>query len=262
MNTQWQNFLKNSGEWHGSFTQFSPLGIELSDTPSILTIESLDNNQSASLTLERFYQNQPPQKLSQTYTPFSLSSDLTFFDDGSFCRGNQFIYPYSTPILEFSFIKSAYRSRQVHQYNKEGYLEKLTLIREQKSALQENITSAYTLKDWQGKWQVKSLTLDVHKSLINEESFMTDIFLQEDQLIMSETIGIIDHNTINFEQSKRRITLLPNGAWVNAPHPIIYHQPCFFEVGWQCQSNQRIQLQRNYNEQGQWCSSTLIYEVK
>ncbi|MEB3174709.1 MAG: DUF3598 family protein, partial [Cyanobacteriota bacterium] len=36
MGSNWENFLKNQGEWRGSFTQVSPTGEILGSTPSIL----------------------------------------------------------------------------------------------------------------------------------------------------------------------------------------------------------------------------------
>jgi Domain of unknown function (DUF3598) len=34
MNSNWENFLQNLGEWHGSFTTFSAAGEILSNTES------------------------------------------------------------------------------------------------------------------------------------------------------------------------------------------------------------------------------------
>ena len=56
MKTQWENFLQNLGEWHGSFTGISSKAEILQDTPSILILESLDDqNKQVRLTLRRFY---------------------------------------------------------------------------------------------------------------------------------------------------------------------------------------------------------------
>ncbi len=38
MTTQWQNFLQNLGEWHGSFATLAPDGSVLESTPSFLMI--------------------------------------------------------------------------------------------------------------------------------------------------------------------------------------------------------------------------------
>jgi hypothetical protein len=39
MENNWANFLKNMGEWRGSFTQVSLDGELLGSTPSILSLE-------------------------------------------------------------------------------------------------------------------------------------------------------------------------------------------------------------------------------
>ena len=55
MKTQWKNFMQNLGEWHGSFTKISDKLAILQDIPSILILESLDDqNKQVRLTLRRF----------------------------------------------------------------------------------------------------------------------------------------------------------------------------------------------------------------
>ncbi|WP_461936305.1 DUF3598 family protein [Nostoc sp.] len=53
MKSQWECFLQNLGVWQGSFTNFSPQGTLLKDTPSCLSLEGLNNNQTVRLTLSR-----------------------------------------------------------------------------------------------------------------------------------------------------------------------------------------------------------------
>lgn len=57
MVSQWENFLQNLGEWHGSFTQISPRGEVLQDTPSIISLEGLNDNKTVRLKLRRFSPN-------------------------------------------------------------------------------------------------------------------------------------------------------------------------------------------------------------
>ncbi|MGH2415734.1 MAG: DUF3598 family protein, partial [Microcystaceae cyanobacterium] len=44
MSAQWQYLLKNLGEWQGSFTRFSPQGLLIEDTPTVVSLEGRDNN--------------------------------------------------------------------------------------------------------------------------------------------------------------------------------------------------------------------------
>ena len=57
MVSQWENFLQNLGEWHGSFTQLSTRGEVLKDIPSILSLEGFNDNKTVRLNLRRFYPN-------------------------------------------------------------------------------------------------------------------------------------------------------------------------------------------------------------
>ncbi|MBD0387112.1 MAG: DUF3598 family protein, partial [Nostoc sp. C3-bin3] len=50
MKSQWECLLQNLGVWEGSFTNFSPEGTLLNDTPSHLSLEGLNNNQTVRLT--------------------------------------------------------------------------------------------------------------------------------------------------------------------------------------------------------------------
>ncbi|WLT39329.1 DUF3598 family protein [Synechocystis sp. B12] len=84
----WENFLKNLGEWQGSFTRLSPQGEILSNTPSILTLEGLDDNKLVKFRLRRYdnpdYQDPPTQDYSQDYR--SLGRQIIFFGTGAFSK--------------------------------------------------------------------------------------------------------------------------------------------------------------------------------
>jgi hypothetical protein len=44
--SQWDCVLQNLGEWQGSFTQISPAGEVLKDTPSLISLQGIDNNRT------------------------------------------------------------------------------------------------------------------------------------------------------------------------------------------------------------------------
>ena len=50
----WQNFLKNLGEWRGSFTRLTPQGEVVGSTPSILTLEGFEENKLVRFRLRRY----------------------------------------------------------------------------------------------------------------------------------------------------------------------------------------------------------------
>ncbi len=50
---QWSYIRKNIGEWRGSFIQFSPTADQMSETPSVLTLEEDHPDQHMTLVLKR-----------------------------------------------------------------------------------------------------------------------------------------------------------------------------------------------------------------
>ena len=111
MASNWENFLKNLGEWRGSFTKISPNGEILGSTPSILNLEADDNNQAVLFRLRRFdshdYDSPPIQDYQQEYR--SLGRQNIFFATGAFSKGTLQLAPFSefrvelVPFL-FSFV--------------------------------------------------------------------------------------------------------------------------------------------------------------
>ena len=134
MVSQWENFLQNLGEWHGSFTQLSPRGEVLQDTPSIISIEGLNNNKTVRLKLRRFSPNPSgvgEPEVSELVREYqSLGRDILFFEIGAFCQGSIQLAPYSESGAEFGFIYNYRRLRFIQLYDINGNLSKLTLIRE------------------------------------------------------------------------------------------------------------------------------------
>lgn len=59
MGTQWQNFLQNLGEWHGSFADLDAHGVLLRSTPSILSLESHEGGACVQFRLRRFSNGDP-----------------------------------------------------------------------------------------------------------------------------------------------------------------------------------------------------------
>ncbi len=81
MLTNWRNFLKNAGEWRGSFTRISGQGEILDSTLSILNLEATNNNETVLFRLRRFqgrdYDSPVIQDYQQEYT--SLAKENIFF---------------------------------------------------------------------------------------------------------------------------------------------------------------------------------------
>jgi hypothetical protein len=42
MRSQWERLLQNLGVWKGSFSRFSPQGELVNDTPSVVSLEGIE----------------------------------------------------------------------------------------------------------------------------------------------------------------------------------------------------------------------------
>jgi Domain of unknown function (DUF3598) len=105
MKSQWHCIQQNIGTWQGSFTQFSPEGEQLKDTPSVLTLKESEPGKKMQLTLERFPGKASRQNVSSaidgspemdgspeiTQREFSAPGPapyVYFFESGAFSQGS------------------------------------------------------------------------------------------------------------------------------------------------------------------------------
>lgn len=275
MTSQWNYFLKNLGQWQGSFTRLSPLGEVIEDVKSVLTLEGLNNNNTVRLLLQRFPKNQPPHELKLEFT--SLNRSLLFCETGAFSQGSIQWSPFSNFGAELSLIDSERRLRLVQLYDSNGQLDQLTLIREKLAGTNAPEKPFLTLEQLLGKWQGEATTIypDWHCSdpypteLIIERS-QADRILQQltygegDQSSTITSSAIIDGSRLLFEQNNPpiQILLLPDGASSNCPVEIKSGQSFVLEVGWLITPKKRQRIIRQYNEKGEWVSLTLVKEFK
>jgi Domain of unknown function (DUF3598) len=271
MESNWANFLKNLGEWEGTFTQISTDGKLLDSTPSILTLEGLEDNQLVRFRLRRFATNiseQPISDRSQEYT--DLGRQAVFFDTGAFSKGSLQVAPFSEFGAEYGFIGENRRSRLVQLFDRQGAFSSLTLIQEVRSGSNATTRPHLTVKQLVGKWKGTAYTCysdwrDPVTSATSVEIGEIDGFLHH-QISFGERIiassARIDDNQLHFEDgaAPRRILLLPDGVSSNIPLQISHRQPFFVEAGWLLSTNERQRLIRNYNEKGEWISSTHVIE--
>jgi Domain of unknown function (DUF3598) len=271
MESNWANFLKNLGEWEGTFTQVSTDGKLLDSTPSILTLEGLEDNQLVRFRLRRFANNiteQPTSDRSQEYT--DLGRQAVFFDTGAFSKGSLQVAPFSEFGAEYGFVGENRRSRLVQLFDKQGGFSSLTLIREIRSGTNATMRPNLTVNQLVGKWKGTAYTSysdwkDPDTYPTSLEVSAIDGSLQQQISFGDRTItsaARIDDNQLHFENgaTPRRILLLPDGASSNTPLQISHRQPFFVEAGWLLSDNERQRLIRNYNDKGEWISSTHIIE--
>ena len=92
MRSQWECLLQNMVEWYGSYSRFSKKGELLEDTPSIVSIEGLKDNQ----TIRQTVRHLPPRTSEATAVEVqaqvleysSLGEDILFFENGAFSQGS------------------------------------------------------------------------------------------------------------------------------------------------------------------------------
>jgi Domain of unknown function (DUF3598) len=270
MASNWENFLKNLGEWMGTFTQISIDGEILSSTPSILTLEGLEDNQLVKFRLRRFANNtdeQPTSDRSQEYR--SLGRQAVFFDTGAFSKGSLQVAPFAEFGAEYGFVAENRRSRLVQLFDKQGSFASLTLIREIRSGTDATLRPDLTIEQLVGKWVGNACTCyadwrDPETMPTSLEISQVGDSLQQQLAFGDRTISStarIDGNRLHFTgTTPRTILLLPDGASSNTPAQISHRQPFFVEAGWLLSDNQRQRLIRNYNDKGEWISSTHIIE--
>ncbi|MEG4207842.1 DUF3598 family protein [Microcoleus sp. Pol7_A1] len=279
MVSQWENFLQNLGEWHGSFTKLSPRGEVLQDTPSIISLEGLNNNKTVRLKLRRFSPNPSgvgEPEVSELVREYqSLGRDILFFENGAFCQGTIQLAPYCECGAEFGFIYNYRRLRFVQLYNTDGNLSNLTLIREKQPDKNVPERPPLTVDDLLGEWQGEAVT--IYPDYRHPDSYSTNLQLHwesGDRLVNKITFGSnatvitssasIDGSVLHFNEgaSPVQVVLLPDGSSCTLPVKIELRKPIFFEAGWLVEPDLRFRMIRSYNERGEWVSLTLIKERK
>ena len=281
MVSQWENFLQNLGEWHGSFTQLSPRGEVLQDTPSIIALESLNNHKTVRLKLRRFSPNPSgvgEPEVSELVREYqSLGRDILFFENGAFCQGTIQLAPFSECGAEFGFIYNYRRLRFLQLYNTDGNLSTITLIREKQPAQNVPERPPLTVEALLGEWQGEAVT--IYPDWRHPDSYSTNLQLHldgADRLLHKITFGNhlnpqtiassarIDGSVLYFNEgtTPMEVLLLPDGGSCTIPVKVELRKPVFFEAGWLVEPDLRFRMIRSYNDRGEWVSLTLIQERK
>ncbi len=271
----WENFLKNLGEWKGSFTKISPQGDILDSTLSIINLKALEDNKLVKFRVRRFgsdnYDETPTQDYEQEYR--SLGRQAIFFETGTFSKGSLQLSPVSDFGSEFGFIKDDRRLRCVLLFDRQNNFSSITLIREFRSGSNAQERPNLTVDQLLGKWEGNACT--AYPDFRLPERFQTSLEVQkidsehiQQQLIFAgKTItstATIEDKKLIFEQGEtpRQILLLPDGASTNSPLKLQLRKPFFLEVGWLVNEKERQRLIRNYDATGAWTGSTLVIEHK
>jgi Domain of unknown function (DUF3598) len=273
MLSQWDCFLKNLGEWHGSFTRFSSRGEELEDTPSIVTLEGKEGDRAVHQVVRYLPPDSPPRDVVVDYSKNSFNRSILFFETGAFSQGSMQWGPYSTFGSEFGLNYGDRRLRMVQLYNTSALLERVVLIREKLPSSQTPERPFLTVDSLLGEWQGEAVTM--YADLRNPERYTTNLQLtkiQSDRLEQKLSFGDrtiastarIDNSRLLFETNRLpvQILLLPDGASCNCPEKIELGHHFVLEMGWLLQPHLRQRIIRSYDNRGTWTSCTLVTERK
>jgi hypothetical protein len=274
MESNWKNFLKNLGEWQGSFAQISLDGEILSSTPSLLSLEQLEED-LVMFRLRRYgaggYDTPPTSDYQQEYR--SLGRQIIFFDTGAFSKGSLQVAPFAQFGAEYGFVGENRRLRFVQLYDNNSNLDSLTLIREFRSGTDAVERPPLTVEQLLGTWEGTACTAypdwrtpDIYSTRL-EIADIGGSRLQQKLSFSGQTIAStarIEANKLYFDEGEipRQILLLPDGTSSNTPMKVHHRQPFFVEVGWLIEKDERQRLIRRYNEKGEWIDATHIIERK
>jgi hypothetical protein len=277
MNSQWQCLFQNLGEWHGSFTRLSPQGEILQDTPTVVSFEGLNDNQTMRQVVRRL--TDPIDEKVLEYS--SLGRGVLFLENGAFSQGSIQFGPFSEFGAELGLIETCEdgtpgdrRLRLVQLFNRESQLEQLTLIRERRANTNTQERSPLTVDDLLGIWQGEATTVypdwqppSTATTLLKLQQTGDHILTQELTLPNGQTIrsqAAIAGNVLKFAEGSQsvQVLLLPDGASATSPTQIKTGHPFFLEVGWLLRPNLRQRLIRSYSDRGEWISLTLVTEQK
>ena len=276
MLSQWDSFLKNLGEWHGSFTRFSPQGEETVDTPTLVTLEGLNNNKNVHQVVRYLPPDEPSRDVVVDYD--SLNRSILFFANGAFSQGSMQWGPYSTFGGEFGLIDNDFgdgsrRLRLVVLFSPDSQLQRVVLIREKLPDSDVPERPVLTVDSLIGEWQGEATT--IYADLSNPTSFSSHLTIKQknsnqiEQSLAFEGQKIsstarIEGNRLLFDASDfpTQVMLLPDGASCTCPLKVGSGHNFVLEMGWLLQPNIRQRLMRSYNTKGNWISCTLVTEKK
>ncbi|WAL60224.1 DUF3598 family protein [Thermocoleostomius sinensis] len=270
--SQWERLLLNLGAWQGSFSRFSPQGVLQEDTPTLVTLEGLNENQTIRQTIQLFSLATGELVQNKVLEYSSLSRSTLFFADGAFSQGSMQFAPFSEFGAELGFIQSDRRLRLVQLFDKDGHFSRLTLIREHRQHTPKTERPPLSVEMLLGNWQGTAITL--YPDWRTPEGYVTSLQVHREGNLLRQQLttpqwelvstGEIAGSIVRFQQGHYpiQLLLLPDGASSNTPLTIPKGEPFFLEAGWLIAKNLRQRMIRRYDAKGGWVSLTLVTERK
>lgn len=281
MPSQWQCLLHNLGAWQGSFTRFSPQGVQQEDVPSLVTLAELEDNRRIQQTIQQF--SATGEVIYDRVLEYaSLNRSILFFENGAFSQGSIQAGALTAFGAELGLIAGNRRLRMVQQFD-QNQLAQLTLIREQRQEQQigEQLASEpqprqerppLTPSQLVGTWAGEAVTLYPDWRNPTRSSTRLVVSVEGEQLVQHlstpeisfTSAARIEDTRLKFEQGQYpvQVLLLPDGASANTPLTLPQRLPFFLEAGWLLEDHLRQRMIRSYDAQGEWVSLTLVTERK
>jgi hypothetical protein len=268
MTPQWQGLLQNLGTWQGSFTQLSPNGAQLQDSPSEVTLSLSEDKQTVHFLLKR----EASTEVTLQFNYPGPGIQIPFFENGCFSQGSLQHAPYTQFGAEFALIEGDRRLRLVQLFDQGTELTSLTLIREHRAQTNAVEAPPLTVNALVGTWQGEATTLyaDYRSPSVTQTHLV--VGQEGDRLTTTLQFGShtvqssaqIEGNCLHFESSTQPMQLLclPGGASALYPKQIKLRSPFVFETGWLVEPNLRKRMVRSYGDKGEWASITVVTERK
>jgi Domain of unknown function (DUF3598) len=281
--SQWDCVLQNLGEWQGSFTRLSPTGEEIEDIPSSITLTGVDENRlsrgqatpTIHLALTRHYPDADgiPQPQEMAFDFSEPSAGAIFFETGAFSEGSPYLRIGVPGGAEFAFRHEDRRLRLIQQFDRDGSLFRLTLIREGRVGTNAPERPPLDLAGLEGVWQGKAVTLYPSSTQVVELPTTQTLVLRDDRIVtLSQNIGsqvtestltiCAEADRIRLTNQSTQVVLLPDAAYALCPTQIEPGIAISLEVGWSIAPNVRQRLIRTYTDRGEWLSLTFIIESR
>ena len=242
MTSKWENFLRNLGEWHGTFASLDSQQQEQSRTSSILTLEQGDEERLVVFGLQRWSdpslqgpasgRGEPLNAMRQDYR--TLGNQVVFFPCGTFCKGSMQLAPGTAFGGEFGFIDGDRRHRLVILYSDAGCFDRSVLIREFRAGSvaseQPSLEASQLIGSWTG--EEHTITADW------PEVSTAPLALRLDAADLSE------------------VRWLPDGGGFRVPTQVTHREAFEVSAFW-CPGPNRLQrLVRRYDASGAWLSAS------
>lgn len=282
MKSQWQCIQQNIGTWCGSFTQFSPEGQQVKDTPSVLTLEETEPDSKMRLTLERTPEGSPPTVVTKEFSYPGPAPYIYFFETGAFSQGSAQWAAFGQFGAEMSIKLGDRRVRFVVMYdgaaNGTSKLKYVTLIRETRPdgtpfdepclkmeqliacfKGEASILHADTSPMVTGhtQWQAETTNDGV---VLNSGEYDNSSFIQVLSLSTNQSLesGLSQGTILLSGDLTYQLMPLPNGAYCLLPQTIEKNIAFQIEVGWLRREGERSRLIRYYDDRSVWTASALI----